>query len=98
MMFDLFPQQNTCDLLKSTAYHWIRRGGTNATLAAIRRLESARIWQPPLLAQAIDQVMPGAISIDEREAVHIAGGPATLEKIVDTYLELTGEAPVREVL
>lgn len=97
-MFDLFPQQNFCDLLKSTAFlRGARRGGKVSTLAAIKALENARVWQPVTFAQAIDQVRPGAIWVDAHDSVHIEGGAATLAAIVDTYLELTGE-PVREVL
>ena len=97
-MFDLFPQQNFCDLLKSTAFlNSARRGGKVTILRAIKSLENARVWQPPVFAQAIDQVQPGAIWVDNHGSVHIEGGAATLAAIVDTYLELTGE-PVREVL
>ncbi len=97
-MFDLFPQQNFCDMLKSTAF----RGSTPAqraqTMAAIKRLENARVWDAPTFAQAIDQVRAGAIWADAQNTIHVEGRIATLERIVDTYLELTGEAPVREVL
>lgn len=97
-MFDLFPQQNFCDLLKSTAFlHGARRGGKVSTLAAIKSLENAHTWQSVVFAQAIDQVRPGAIWIDNHDTVHIEGGATTLVAIVDTYLELTGE-PAREVI
>lgn len=95
-MFDMFPQQNFCDLLKSTALHWFSDGQKDLTIASIKRLESARVWRAPVFAQAIDQVFPGAIWIDNHDRVRISGGPATLEKIVDVYLELTGQ-PIREV-
>lgn len=97
-MFDLFPQQNFCDMLKSTAFmNSAYRGGKTTTLAAIKTLESARVWDASTFAQAIDQVQPGAIWIAPGGIVHVDGGPSTLTRIVDAYLELTGQ-PVREVL
>lgn len=96
-MFNLFPQQNFCDLLKSTAYRGARRGGKVSTLQAVKKLEMARSWQPTAFAEAIDQVQPGAIWIDANDQVHVDGGAATLGHIVDRYLELTGQA-AREVI
>lgn len=96
-MFDLFPQQNFADWLKSTGYRGTSPQQREHTIASIKRLESARIWRPVVFAQAIDQVQPGAIWADDQGQMHITGSAETLERIVDTYLELTGQA-VREVI
>lgn len=96
-MFDLFPQQNFADMLKSTAFRGARRGGKNSIPDAIKRLEKAPIWDAPTFAQAIDQVCPGAIHVDQNDIVHVDGGAPTLVAIVDTYLELTHQTE-REVM
>lgn len=99
MVFDLFPQQNFCDMLKSTAFQFSAyRGGKNSVIKAIKALENARQWQPPVFAEAIDKVWPGAIWIDRDQVLHVAGGPSTLARIVDTYLVMVGEMPIREVV
>lgn len=96
-MFNLFPQQNLADMIKATAYRGTTPDERQRTLAAIKRLETARTWQPVQFGQAIDQVQPGAIWTDADNRVHIDGGVSTLERIVETYYELVGE-PLREVI
>ncbi|MEO8608895.1 MAG: hypothetical protein ABI690_13470 [Chloroflexota bacterium] len=96
-MFDMIPQQNFCDMLKSLAFQGARRGGKATILNAVKALENARQWQPSVFAQAIDQVQPGAIWIDTNECIHVEGGAATLVLIVDAYLEMTGQK-IREVV
>ncbi len=97
-MFDMIPQQNFCDMLKSTAFRYKNHALRDQTLAAVKRLESARRWQPIVFAQAIDQVQPGAIWVDTRNKMQIEGGPATLEQIVNIYLGLVDEPFMREVV
>lgn len=91
-VFDMFPQQNFADMLKSIAW----RDGKLATrlrvFAAVHRLECAPIWLSVAFAQAIDHVQTGAIWVDHTGCLHIEGGAATLERIVDTYYDLTGQS------
>lgn len=96
-MFDLIPQQNFCDMLKSLAFQGAQRGSKTTIMNAVKALENARVWHPALFARAIDQVRPGAIWVDANERMHVEGGAATLAWIVDTYLEMTGQK-IREVL
>jgi hypothetical protein len=96
-MFNLYPQQNLADMLKATAYRGTTPDERQRTLTAIKRLETARTWQPVLFGQAIEGVRPGAIWTDADNRVHIDGGVSTLERIVEKYCELAGE-PLREVI
>ncbi len=95
-MFDMFPQQNTCDKIKSYAFT-SSPAHREAVLESIKRLENAPIWNPLMLAQAIDDVQPGCIQFGERRAT-IDGGAETLKAVVDRYFELTGQQETETVL
>lgn len=90
-MFNMFPQQNFADMVKSIAWHDGKISTRKRVFAAVHRLECVSIWQSAAFAQAIDKVQSGAIWVDSTDRLHVEGGAATLERIVDAYYDLTGQ-------